>query len=89
MNESLTAVREDVLQQTVGLSQSVERVIGLTSGSNVTREDVSLVVTRDSTAILINVGNVDLDRGVVLSLDESVGSRTLARNVKFDLKALS
>lgn len=37
-------------------------------------------------AILIDLSDVDLDRGVVLGLDDSVGSRALSWNVKLDLK---
>ena len=85
----LTRVRPDVLQQTVVLSKSVQGVISLTSGSNVTGKSVSDVLTWDSVAILIDLGDVDLDRGVVLSLDDSVGSRALSWNVKLDLDTKS
>lgn len=81
----LTGVRPDVLQQTIVLSQTVQGVVALTSGSDVTGQSVSDVLTWDGTAFLIDLGNVDLDRGVVLGLDNSVGSRTLSWNVKFDL----
>jgi len=70
------------------LSQSVQRVVSLTSGSNVTGESESGVVSSDGTSFLINVSNVNLNGGVVFSLDNSVGGRALAWNVKFNLEML-
>lgn len=81
----LTRVRPDVLQQTVLLGQSVDGVVTLTSGSDVTRQGVAGVGTSNGSALVVNVGNVDLDRSVVLGLDDSVGSRTLSWHVQFDL----
>ena len=81
----LTGVSPDVLQQTIVLSQTVQRVIGFTSGSDVTGQSVGNVFTWNGTAFFVNSGNVDLNRGVVISLDDSVGSRTFSWNVKFDL----
>lgn len=81
----LTGVRPHVLQQTVLLGQSVQRVITLTSGSDVAGQGVGGVGASDSSALLVNVGDVDLDGGVVLGLDDSVGSRTLSWNVQFNL----
>lgn len=81
----LTGVRPDVLQQTVVLSQTVQGVVTLTSGSDVAGQSVSDVFTWDGTALFVNLSNVDLNRGVVLGLDNSVGGRTLSWNVKFDL----
>ena len=81
----LTGVRPDVFQQTVVLSQTVQRVIGFPSRSNVTRQSVGNVFAWDGTTFFIDLSDVDLDGGVVLGLDDSVGSRTLSWNVKFDL----
>lgn len=80
----LTGVRPDVLQQTVLLSQSVQRVVSLTSGSDVTRQSVGGNLG-GSSSLSVNVGNVDLDRGVVLGLDDSVRSRALSWDVQFHL----
>lgn len=84
----LTRVRPDVLQQTVVLSQSVQRVVRFTSRSEVTAQGVGGVGTGDGSAFFVNIGNVDLDRSMVLSLDDSVSGRTLSRNVKFNELAL-
>lgn len=39
-------------------------------------------------AVGIDVGDVDLDRAVILGLDQAVGRRALARDVKVDGLAL-
>lgn len=85
INTTLTGVRPDVLEQTVSLGQSVQRVVSLTTGSNVTGKSVGGEGVWNSTALLVNVDNVELDGSVVLSLDDSVGGRALSWNVQFDL----
>lgn len=40
-----------------------------------------MVLSRDGTAVLVNLGDRDLDGAVVLSLDNAVGSAALARDV--------
>lgn len=80
----LTGVRPDVLQQTVLLSQSVQRVVSLTSGSDVTAQGVGSNL-RGSSTLFVKVGDVDLDRGVVFSLNHSVRSRALSWDVQFHL----
>lgn len=82
---NLAGVREDVLEDTVSLSKSVQGVVSLTAGADVARKDVSGVVTSNGTAILVNVGNVDLNGSMVLGLDDTVSGRALAGNVKFNL----
>lgn len=44
-----------------------------------------MVLTWDDVALLVNLGNVDLDRGVVLGLDDLVGGGTLSWDVKLNL----
>lgn len=85
---NLTGVRPDVLQQTVLLSQSVQGVVSLTSTSDVTAQSVGGGGTSNGSALLIDVGDVDLDRSVVLGLDNSVGGRALSWDVQFNLKML-
>ena len=77
----LTGVRPDVLQQTVVLSQSVQRVVRFTSSSDVTGQSVSDVFTWDSSTFFINLSDVDLNGSVILGLDNAVSSRTLSWNV--------
>lgn len=81
----LSGVRPDVLEDTVLLGQSVERVISLGSRSDVTGQSVGDVVTGNGSASLVDLGDVDLDGGVVISLDDSVSGRALSGNVKLDL----
>lgn len=80
----LTGVRPDVLQQAVVLGQSVQRVVSLTSASDVTAQSVGGVGTSNGSSFLIDVGNVDLDRSMVLGLDDSVSGRALSGNVEFN-----
>lgn len=40
-----------------------------------------MVLASDGTASLVDLGNVDLDRAVVLGLDDAVGGAALARDV--------
>lgn len=67
------------------MSESVKRVVRLTTASNVAAESVGEVVAWDGTSLLVDLSNVDLDRTVVLSLDDSVSGRALSWDVKFDL----
>lgn len=67
------------------MSESVKRVVRLTTASNVAAESIGEVVAWDGTSLLVDLSNVDLDRTVVLSLDDSVGGRALSWHVKFDL----
>lgn len=85
---TLTGVRPDVLEQTVSLGESVQRVVSLTTGSDVTAKSVGGEVVWNGTALLVDVDDVKLDGSVVLSLDDSVGGRALSWNVQFDLKLL-
>lgn len=77
----LTGVVPDVLQQTVLLGQSVQGVVSLTSTSNVAAQGVGGVGTGNGSALGVNVRDVDLDRCVVLGLDDSVSGRALSGNV--------
>ena len=71
------------------MGQTVQRVVGFTSGSDVAGQSVGDELTWDGTALLVNLGDVDLDGSVVLGLDNSVGGRTLSWNVQFDLQRVS
>ena len=77
----LAGVGPDVLEQTVLLGKSVEGVVGLASGSDVAAQGVGDVLAWDGSALLVDLGDVDLDRGVVVGLDDSVGGRALSWNV--------
>lgn len=83
--QNLSRVRPDVLEDSVLLSESVQRVVSLGSRSDVTGQSVGDVVTGDGSASLVDLGDVDLDRRVVISLDDSVSGRALSGNVKLNL----
>lgn len=82
----LTGVGPDVGDQTVGLGQSVQSIVGFGLSSQFTGQGVGLDGTWDQLTRFIDFGDSDLDRGVVLGLDDSAGGRTLSWNVQFNLK---
>lgn len=71
----------DVLQQTVTLSKTVHGVVGLAHGADETAEGIDVALAADGTAVLINLGDANLDGAVVLGLDDAVGGRALAGDV--------
>jgi hypothetical protein len=72
--------RPHVLQQSISLCQSVERVIALAHGTDEAAEGVGDVVAGVA-AGLVDLTDRDLYRGVVLGLDDAVGSAAFARDV--------
>ena len=80
MQLSLAASAPDVLQQTIPLRQSVEGIVALAHGSHEAAQGVDLALACES-AVLINLANRDLDRCVVLCLDNAVGGAALAGDV--------
>ena len=75
----------DALEEAISLGQSVQGVIALTHRSDETAEGVDVVLALDSTAVLVNLGDGDLDGTVVLGLDDAVGSAALAGDVAGDI----
>ena len=71
----------DVLEETVPLSESVHGVVALGHGADETGKGVDVVLAGDLTAVLVNLGDGDLDGGVVLGLDDAVGGRALPGDV--------
>lgn len=65
----------------------VEGVVGVPRLANSTVEGVGDVDTGEL-SLLVDLSDVDLDRGVVLGRDEAVGGRALAGDVKVDNLAL-
>ena len=53
-------------------SNSVDRVVRVTLGSNTTADGNGGRLTLDGLSIGVDVGDLDLDRGVVLGRDETV-----------------
>ena len=71
----------DALNQTITLRQAVQSIVALTHGTDETAEGVDVVLAGDGTAVLVNLGDGDLDRAVVLGLDDAVGGAALAGDV--------
>lgn len=80
MRLSLQTSAPHVLQQTISLCQSVQRIVALAHCSYESAESVDLVLARQST-VLVNLCDGDLDGCVVLGLDDAVGSAALAGDV--------
>jgi hypothetical protein len=71
----------DVLEETVTLGEAVYGVVALAHGTDETAEGVDVVLAGDGTAVLVNLGDRDLDGAVILGLDDAVGGAALARDV--------
>lgn len=65
--------RPDGLEEAVTLCEPVDAVVGLAHGADEAREGVNLVLAGVAT-VLVNLGDADLDGGVVLGLDDASGS---------------
>lgn len=77
----LSLAAPDVLDEAVTLGQSVQGIVGLAHGADEAAEGVNVVLAADGAARLVNLGDGDLDGGVVLGLDDAVGGRALAGDV--------
>jgi hypothetical protein len=74
----------DVLDEAVALGETVESIVALAHGPNETAQGIDVVLALDGTAVLVNLGDRNLDRGVILGLDDAVGGAALARDVTVD-----
>jgi hypothetical protein len=74
----------DVLQETISLRKAVHGVVALAHGADEAGQGVDVVLSGDGAAVLVNLGDRDLDRAVILGLDDAVGGAALARDVKVD-----
>jgi hypothetical protein len=68
------------LQESISLSQPVERIVALAHGTNEAAKSKGVVLASVS-AVLVDFSNADLDRSVVLGLDDAVGGGALAGDV--------
>jgi hypothetical protein len=84
MRLSLQASAPNILQQTISLCQSVQRIVALPHRSYEAAEGIDLALACEST-VLINLSHGDLDGCVVLGLDDAVGGAALAGDVTEDL----
>lgn len=70
------------------MREPVEGVVALADGTDEAAEGVDDVLALDGTAVVVNLGDRDLDRSVVLGLDDAVGGTALAGDVEVDGLAL-
>lgn len=70
-----------VLEEAVALGEPVERVVALAHRADEPAHGVHLVLALDRAAVLVNLGDRDLDRGVVLGLNDPVGGAALPGDV--------
>lgn len=80
---NLSGSAPHVLQETIFLCKSVHRIVALAHGTDEAAKGVDLVLA-SGTAVLVDLGDGKLDGGVVLGLDDAVGGRALAWDVKVD-----
>lgn len=71
----------DALQEPVALCEAVEGVVALAHGADEAGESIGDVLALDSAAVLIDLGDGDLARTVVLGLDDAARRRALAGDV--------
>ena len=76
----VSACVPDTLEVTVPLGEAVHAVVALAHGADEAAKSVDLVLA-SVTAVLVNLGDGDLDRAVVLGLDDAVGRAALAGDV--------
>jgi len=74
ITKHLSGSAPDALEEAVLLCKPVHAVVALAHGADETAEGVNLVVTGVA-AVLVNLANADLDRSVVLGLDDASGGR--------------
>jgi hypothetical protein len=78
---NLTDGVPDGLEESVALSQPVHSIVALAHGADKAAEGVDVVLALDGTAVLVDLGDGELDGSVVLGLDDAVGGAALARDV--------
>jgi len=71
----------DVLDEAVALSKAVQGIVALAHGPNESAEGIDVVLALDGTAVLVDLGDGNLNRGVILGLDDAVRGAALARDV--------
>ena len=72
------------LEVTIALCQAVQSIVTLAHGAYKAAQSICVVLARVA-AVLVDVGNRDLHRCVVLGLDDAVGGAALAGDVAIQL----
>lgn len=83
----LPAGTPHVLQEPIALGKAVEAVVTLAAGTDKAAERVHLVLAGVA-AVLVDLADAELNRGVVLGLDDAVRGAALARHVAVREKKL-
>ena len=74
--------RPDALEEAVALCEPVDGVVGLAHGADEAGQGVDLVLAGVA-AVLVDLCDADLHRGVVLGLDDAAGGAALAGDVNW------
>ena len=80
INSLVSARVPDVLEEAVPLGEAVHAVVALAHRAHEAAERVDLVLAGVA-AVLVDLGDADLDGAVVLGLDDAVGRAALAGDV--------
>lgn len=87
--ENLSLGTPDVLQEAIPLCQAIHGIVALAHSAHEAAEGIHLVLARDGTAILVNLCDRNLDRTVVLGLDDAIGGAAFARDVAGERENIS
>lgn len=87
--QHLSLAAPDALQQAVPLRQAVHRVVALAHRSHEAAQGVDVVLAGNGAAVLVDLGDRNLDGAVVLGLDDAVGGAALARDVAAETEVIS
>merc|ERR1711915_517357 len=67
------------------LGESDEAVVAFAHSADLAADGVSLVIPRHPTGLLVNLGDVDLNRGMITGSDDSVRRGAFSGDVKVDV----
>lgn len=79
----------DVLDEAVALCKAVQRIVALAHGPYESAESIDVVLALDGAAVLVDLGDGNLDRSVVLGLDDAVGGAALTGDVTVKRRELA
>lgn len=85
--EDLSLSTPDILQVSIALRKAVKRVVSLAASAHKSAERIDAVLAGVA-AVLVNVADGDLHRGVVIGLDDAVGSAAFAGDVASSIVSL-
>jgi hypothetical protein len=71
----------DVLEEAVALGEAVQSIVALAHGTDEAGQSIDDVLALDGAAVLVDLGDGDLARSVVLGLDDAARRGALAGDV--------